>query len=172
MQARRWGHCQWGLCVALAFSAALIGCATPSRPAKTLASVQHAQPEWQGRLSVTVQSEPVSSMSAGFLLRGDAHNGALDLYSPIGTTVAALQWSPQSVHLHQGNRPERFGSLVELTEKVTGAALPIDAIFGWLQGQPVPADGWQADLSNLQQGTLTARRVSPLPEVALRIKLD
>lgn len=172
MQTKTWGIRQFGLCIALTISTALVGCASPSRTAKTISSEQTASPEWQGRLSVTVQSEPVSSMSAGFLLRGNAQNGELDLYSPIGTTLGALQWSPQSVQLTQGNTPERFGSLVELTEKTTGAALPIEAIFSWLQGQPMSAQGWQADLSNLQQGTLTARRVSPAPEVSLRIKLD
>jgi outer membrane lipoprotein LolB len=172
MRVRHWGICQLGLCAALTLSTVLMGCATPSRSAKTISSEQAAQPEWQGRLSVTVQSTPVSSMSAGFLLRGNAQNGELDLYSPLGTTLGALQWSPQSVQLTQGNTAERFGSLVELTEKTTGAALPIDAIFSWLQGQPMPTQGWQADLSQLQQGILTARRVSPQPEVSLRIKLD
>jgi len=172
MHTRQWGLCQFGLCAALTISTALMGCATPNGPAKTAKSEQAVSLEWQGRLSVTVQSEPTSSMSASFLLRGNAQNGELDLYSPIGTTLGALQWSPQSVQLTQGNAPERFASLAELTEKTTGAALPIEAIFSWLQGQPMPAQGWQADLSQLQHGTLTARRVTPLPEVNLRIKLD
>jgi len=115
---------------------------------------------------------PATAMSARFLLRGDVHHGTLDLYSPLGTTVGALQWSPQSVRLIQGSTPERFDSLFELTEKTTGAALPIEAIFGWIQGKPIPAEGWKADLSKLPQGTLTAKRTSPLPEVTLRIKLD
>jgi outer membrane lipoprotein LolB len=172
MRARPWGICRFGMCATLTLSAALMGCATPSRPPKLINAGHTDTSEWQGRLSVTVQSEPVTSMSAGFLLRGDAKNGELDLYSPLGTTLGALQWSPQSVLLNQGNTPERYNSLVELTEKTTGAALPIDAIFGWLQGQPIAAQGWQADLSNLAHGTLTAKRTSPLPEVTLRIKLD
>lgn len=172
MRARRGGLCQFSVCGALAISSALMGCATPNQALKTQRTAQSLQPEWQGRISVLVQSEPVSSMSAGFLLRGNAEQGELDLYSPIGTTIGALQWSPRSVQLLQGNTPQRFDSLVELTEQTTGAALPIEAIFSWLQGQSIPAQGWQADMSNLQQGILTARRVSPLPEVSLRIKLD
>jgi outer membrane lipoprotein LolB len=156
----------------LTISAALMGCAAPSRPSKVISAGHVEASEWQGRLSVTVQSDPITSMSAGFLLRGDAKNGELDLYSPLGTTLGALQWSPQSVLLNPGNTPERYNSLVELTEKTTGAALPIDAIFGWLHGQAISAEGWTADLSNLAQGTLTAKRSSPLPEVTLRIKLD
>ena len=66
----------------------------------------------------------------------------------------------------------RDSSLAELTEKTTGAALPVDAIFGWLQGRDVQAPGWQADLSGATQGSLSARRTNPAPEVTLRIKLD
>ena len=111
-------------------------------------------------------------MSASFLLRGDINNGELDLYSPLGTTVAALQWSPQFVQLNDGSKIQFFSSLAALTEKTTGAALPIDAIFSWLQGRDARATGWQADLSDMPQGALTARRTTPIPEVTLRIKLD
>lgn len=111
-------------------------------------------------------------MSAGFSLRGNAREGALDLYSPLGNTVGALQWSARSVQLSQGGSRQSFASLAELTEQTTGAALPIEAIFQWLQGSNAPADGWQVDLSGIAQGLMTARRSSPLPEVSLRIKLD
>jgi outer membrane lipoprotein LolB len=129
-------------------------------------------PEWQGRISVQVLGDVPSSMSASFSLRGNAHNGELDLYSPLGTTLGALQWTPQRVHLSDGSKHQYFNSLAELTEKATGAALPVDAIFGWLQGQHVKATGWQADLSAVSQGSLIARRTAPSPEVTLRIKLD
>ena len=150
----------------------LLGCATPSRPAKALGAEQVSPTEWQGRISVQVQGEAPSSMSASFLLRGDAKNGELDLYSPLGTTLGALQWTPQFVQLNDGSKRQYFSSLAELTEKTTGAALPIDAIFGWLQGRDVSTTGWTADLSAISQGSLSARRTAPSPEVTLRIKLD
>jgi len=150
----------------------LLGCATPSRPAKVLGAEQVSPPEWRGRISVQVQGEAPSSMSASFLLRGDAKNGELDLYSPLGTTLGALQWTPQFVQLSDGSKHQYFSSLAELTEKTTGAALPIDAIFAWLQGRDVSTMGWTADLSAISQGSLTARRTIPSPEVTLRIKLD
>ncbi len=155
----------------------LVGCATPSRPSKGLnasspTNLPAQLPEWQGRISVQVLGDAPSSMSASFSLRGDAYNGALDLYSPLGTTLGALQWTPQLVQFSDGGKHQYFNSLAELTEKATGAALPVDAIFGWLQGQRVQATGWQADLSAVSQGTLTARRIDPAPEVTLRIKLD
>jgi outer membrane lipoprotein LolB len=76
------------------------------------------------------------------------------------------------VQLSDGGKHQYFHSLAELTEKTTGAALPIEAIFGWLQGRNVQATGWMADLSAVSQGSLSARRTDPAPEVTLRIKLD
>ena len=159
--------------LAFLMSALMAGCATPSRTAtKPLSAEQASSPEWQGRISVQVLGDTPSSMSASFLLRGDAKNGELDLYSPLGTTLGALQWTPQLVQLSDGGKHQYFTSLAELTEKTTGAALPVEAIFGWLQGRDVQATGWQADLSALSQGSLIARRTAPSPEVTLRIKLD
>jgi len=156
--------------LALAGCLALMGCATPNRP--PIAQAATLGHEWQGRISVSVQSTPPTSMSAGFLLRGSATHGELDLYSPLGTTLAALQWTPQSVQLLQGKNPEHFESLDQLTEKTTGAALPIDAIFNWLHGLSLTAQGWQADLTDVSKGRVTAVRNAPLPEVTLRIQLD
>lgn len=155
----------------------LVGCATPNRSAKTLStssSVNNSlqQPEWQGRISVQVLGDSPSSMSASFLLRGDAKNGELDLFSPLGTTLGSLQWTPQLVQLSDGGKPKYFNSMAELTEQTTGTALPIDALFAWLQGRDVHVTGWQADLSAVPQGMLFARRTDPAPEVTLRIKLD
>ena len=162
---------------ALLMGALLAGCATSSRPPKALStssptSLLGQLPEWQGRISVQVLGDAPSSMSASFSLRGNASNGELDLYSPLGTTLGALQWTPQLVQLSDGGKHQYFNSLAELTEKTTGAALPVDAIFAWLQGREVLATGWQADLSAVSQGSLTARRTVPAPEVMLRIKLD
>jgi len=145
----------------------LSGCATPSRT-----SVQTNAPQWQGRLSVQVLGDAPSAMSAGFLLRGNAQNGELDLYSPLGITLGALQWTPQRVQFTDGSKQQDFSSLAELTEKTTGAALPIEAIFAWLQGRQATAPGWWADLTAASQGSLVARRTAPAPEVLLKIKLE
>ena len=158
--------------LALLMGVMLTGCATPSRTSKPLSAEQANSPEWQGRISVQVQGDNPTSMSASFLLHGDAKNGELDLYSPLGTTLGALQWTPHLVQLSDGGKHQYFTSLAELTEKATGAALPIEAIFGWLQGSDVQAAGWLADLSAAPQGSITARRTAPAPEVTLRIKLD
>jgi outer membrane lipoprotein LolB len=155
---------------------ALTGCASPNlpstQPQTNVNEVQVNAPEWQGRMSLRIQGDPATSMSAGFLLRGEAAHGRLDLYSPLGTTLAALRWSPSAVQLQQGGQLQWFNSLDELTEQATGAALPVSALFDWLHGTPSIAPGWQADLSQLPQGLLIAQRVSPTPAVHLRIKLD
>jgi outer membrane lipoprotein LolB len=163
--------------LALLIGAMLAGCAAPNRTPKAMMAGSPARlpaqlPEWQGRISVQVLGNTPTSMSASFLLRGDAKNGELDLFSPLGTTLGALQWTPQLVQLSDGSKHQYFNSLAELTEQITGAALPVDAIFAWLEGREVQATGWQADLSALSQGSLTARRTNPSPEVTLRIKLD
>ena len=158
--------------LALVMGLVLAGCATPNRTAKPLSAAQVATPEWQGRISVQVLGDTPSSMSASFLLHGDTKNGELDLYSPLGTTLGALQWTPQLVQLSDGGKHQYFNSLAELTEKATGAALPVEAIFAWLQGREAQVSGWQADLSSVSQGSLSARRTTPTPEVILRIKLD
>lgn len=153
----------WGV------AALLTACASPARLPPTTTPDTH---EWQGRLSVNVQTSPPTSMSASFALQGQAQQGSLRLYSPLGTTLAALNWTANAAHLQQGNQQQRFDSLEALTEQATGAALPVTALFDWLQGTPSPVPGWQVDLSTLAQGALSARRHRPMPEVILRIKLD
>lgn len=169
MRQERRRYLSW---IAISLGLLLQACATPPRTSISTNNSTSAVTEWQGRLSIQVQSEPPTSVSAAFLLRGNASDGELDLYSPLGTSLGALQWSPQSVKLTQGGSRQYYASLAELTEKTTGAALPIEALFQWIQGNEARVLGWQSDLSSASQGVVIARRTSPLPEVTLRIKLD
>jgi len=156
--------------VSLCLVVLLSACATPtSIRTNAQASIDK---QWQGRLSVTVQSDPPRNMSAGFSLEGDAHQGELNLFSPLGTTLATLRWNPTTTQWVQGSQQRRYDSMAHLTEETTGAALPMGAMFDWLEGKATSLPGWQADLSALNQGTLVAKRVSPEPLVVLRIKLD
>ncbi len=156
--------------VSLCLVVLLSACATPtSIRTNAQASIDK---QWQGRLSVTVQSDPPRNMSAGFSLEGDAHQGELNLFSPLGTTLATLRWNPTTTQWVQGSQQRRYDSMAHLTEETTGAALPMGAMFDWLEGKATSSPGWQADLSALNQGTLVAKRVSPEPLVVLRIKLD
>lgn len=165
-------------CGLIAVLLLLLGaCATPvAEPPQVSQSPQAQAParkqEWSGRISLQVQTEPPQHMNASFALQGSAQAGQLDVFSPLGTTLATLQWTPQEALLQQGRQPHRFVSMAALTERVLGASLPMDEIFDWLQGQPTAAAGWQTDISQLSVGWVFATRTSPAPTVLLKIKLD
>ena len=139
------------------------GCAAPHRaPVDGLAA-------WNGRLALKVQSDPPQSYSAGFDLRGSAQSGELLLATPLGPTLATLQWTPERAVLIQGSQTTQRSSLDELSAELGGTALPVSALFAWLEGRAVAANGWEADLSGHGEGRITARRTRPLPKAELRL---
>jgi outer membrane lipoprotein LolB len=125
-----------------------------------------------GRLSLQVQSEPAQSLSAGFELVGDAQQGTLLLTTPLGSSIAQLQWWPGSATLTAQNKVQNYPSVEDILQQITGAAIPLPALLAWLQGQQADAAGWQADLSRFADGKLSAERSMPLPTAQLRIVLD
>lgn len=124
---------------------------------------------WSGRLALRVDSQPPQAFSALFDLHGTAEAGELQLTSVLGQTLATVRWSPAGAELQRGNDLQRRGSLDELTRELTGAALPVAALFDWLAGRSSEASGWQADLSAQSQGRLVARREQPAPAAELRL---
>lgn len=147
----------------LAAAALLSACATP-RPV-----AQPGEEVWSGRLSLNVDSAPPQSFSSAFDLRGTPETGELQLSSPLGNTLATVVWTPQSAELRQGGQLTRRGSLDELTTELSGTAVPVAALFGWLRGVQGDVPGWQADLSRQAEGRITARRSTPLPTAELRV---
>lgn len=145
------------------------GCAQQRLPAPDPAD---GAAHWRGRLALRVDAAEPISFFANFELNGRPQAGELLLTSPLGTTVAQLQWSPQAALLHSEGRIRAFDSLDALATEATGAAIPIAALFLWLQGEQAVADGWQADLSRLDEGRLLARRSSPAPVAELRLILE
>ncbi len=123
-------------------------------------------------MALSVQSEPAQTLSAGFELSGNPGQGELQLLSPLGTTLAVLSWTADRANLQRGDQSQSAGTLDELVEQATGTALPVTALFDWLNNRPAEVVGWQADLSQLGQGRLQLRRTAPLPVVELRLKLD
>ena len=149
-------------------AALLAGCATPSRP-----GTGTSRPEsWSGRLSLRVDSEPVQTFAALFDLRGTPERGTLTLTTPIGSTLAELQWSPGEALLKNGSETRRYASVDELIKAATGAAIPVDALFGWLAGRTDTVTGWRPDLTQWSAGKLQAVRESPLPRSDLRIVFE
>lgn len=147
----------------LAVPLALVACATPPGSSPAGSNV------WSGRLALRVDSDPPQSFSAGFDLRGTPEAGELLLNSPLGNTVAQVNWSPAGAELRQGGQVQRRASLDELTTELGGTALPVAALFAWLRGESPSAAGWTADLSQQGLGRITARRESPLPTAELRL---
>jgi outer membrane lipoprotein LolB len=145
------------------------GCATPPRPAGP-ADAQSGP--WSGRLALQVEDNQSQSFSAGFQLKGSARAGELALFNPLGGTLAVLSWAPGTATL-RGNGPAReFESVDALVAHVTGSAIPVAALFDWLRGANTPVPGWQADLTQLDQGRLRAQRLQPPPPADLRLVLD
>jgi outer membrane lipoprotein LolB len=152
----------WSLTLALA----LTGCASPKMtPIDTSAY-------WSGRMAIQVLKDPPESLSASFELQGSARTGEMLLLSPLGTTLARLEWNPQWARLEQGSERLESTSLQKLGARLTGTELPIAALFEWLAGHPAETPGWQVDLSAHAQGRITAERSAPAPGTVLRILLN
>ncbi len=128
--------------------------------------------QWSGRLALRVNSEPVQSFFAGFELRGNARSGELSLYTPLGSTLARMQWAPGLAQLTWNGQQRNFDSIGALTREATGTELPIASLFAWLSGQDSHAEGWSADLGQLGDGKLVAQRTEPQPSVTMRLILD
>lgn len=155
--------------------AVLLGCATPAPPpASTAVPTAEQAQRWSGRLALQVEDAPSQSFYASFELSGNASTGSLTLLTPIGSTVALLQWSPGNASLQQGAKvqPQRFASLDELAARATGTPIPVAALFDWLSGTSSPVPGWTADLSAQADGRIVATRQQPLPVATLRVVLD
>lgn len=128
---------------------------------------------WSGRISLQVQSEPVQAFHAGFELKGAPERGELTLISPLGSILGVLRWTPADATLETSDQKiQRFNSVNALMAQATGAAIPMAALFAWLQGNNANIAGWTADLSRQSEGRITAKRSLPAPEAALRVVLD
>lgn len=148
----------------------IAGCA---RPASDTALKVLRNDFWTGRISLNVKSEPQQSFSAGFELKGRSERGELTLISPLGNVLGVLRWAPGEAELDSGNRNiQRFDSVDALMAQATGAAVPLGALFAWLQGDNATASGWSADLSRHGEGRIAATRTQPSPQADLRVVLD
>ena len=131
--------------------------------------------DYQGRLSLRIASDTPQSLYGAFTISGDAQTGEMSLNSPLGNTVAKLTWTPQTALLVANNTTTTYPSTEALITTVTGTALPLPALFDWLAGINTPIEGWELDLSNMQNPDnrkFIAKRISPLPTVELRIALE
>jgi outer membrane lipoprotein LolB len=147
----------------------IAGCASvPGARAPNEAETTH----WQGRLALKVYSTPVQAMTANFELQGNAQSGTLVLTTVLGSTLARMQWDATSATLQSSNGVQQFESLAALVRHATGTDLPVASLFAWLRGQPATATDWEADLSEIPNGRLNARRMTAINAAELKIILD
>ena len=146
------------------------GCASPRRPSVRVQGAARAH--WSGRLSLRVDSDPEQNFFASFDLRGDARRGELALTTPLGNTLAQLRWSPEGAILRDSSGTRPFNSVDALVEAATGTAIPVQALFDWLDGRPSHAPGWTANLGQVSEGRLQAKRNAPLPTAELRVVFE
>lgn len=125
---------------------------------------------WSGKLGYRVEATSAQRAQAGaalFELQGDAQQGSLLLQTPLGAALAEARWGPQGLSLQDGQQTQRFASLdalgAALGERLRTAALPLAALFDWLQGRPWPgAPHEQAVDAMLQLGWRVQRAGSRL----------
>ncbi|CAM3803762.1 outer membrane lipoprotein LolB [Roseateles saccharophilus] len=163
----------------LLLALALTGCAqlrqTP--PAAT------TEARLSGRISVTVAGDVHNRGTGGaasFELFGGPEAGRLELSAPLGGLVARASWQPGLVLLQTPDQERRFDDLDALTREMLGEAVPVAALFDWLQARPWPAAPHRKTAGGFEQlgwrieprlPALVATRLSE-PTVTLRAKLD
>jgi outer membrane lipoprotein LolB len=161
------------LLLSLVLLLSVVGCASPTHAPE---NKMGQSASWNGRMSVRVASlTPTSgsqSFSSTFELRGDPTQGQLRFYTPLGSTAASIDWSPQQAQLQSGSETRIFNNITELIESVLGTPVPVAALFAWLAGKQLSLDGWQVDQSQFDSGKITARRISPAPEAEIRVVLE
>ena len=126
---------------------------------------------WSGRIAMQVEGQASQSFSAMFELRGNARKGSLSLTSPLGNRLAQVDWEDGHAQLTSAQETRSSESLDALLQDVTGAPIPVAALFSWLKGAQTTVPGWRVDLSAMEQGRLVAHRDEPAPPATLRIAL-
>mgnify|MGYP005754889467 CR=1 FL=1 len=158
----------------------LAGCASLPAPDASLDLAA------SGRLAVRVEApEGVRASTAQFELLGRPRQGELRLASPLGTVLAVARWQPGQAWVQAQGERRDYASLDDLTRDLMGEALPVEALFDWLQARPWPGApsegrpdgpgflqlGWTVGLEGASEGLIVARRSLPTP-VTVRAKVD
>lgn len=186
--------------LATLLSACLLGLSACSslekRPAQTL-QVTEGDIHLNGRLSIQVNNTPngrPTGGNVGFDLNGRPAAGQLELSTPLGSLLARATWGDGEVRLKTPEVDRSFEDLDALTRELLGEAIPVAALFDWLQGRPWPHMansplegknaqgfeqlGWRIDTSRFdalaRQGLIIATRGPYLadPAVVLRARIE
>jgi len=134
------------------------------------ASSANAAKVWQGRLGLTVLTDPPTQYHAGFTLKGTGEAGELALTTPWGNQLALVKWQPERVTLDYEGKRYVLRSLADLTQRLSGAALPVAELLDALNGGEPVVDGWL--LRRESPTRLFWLRQQPLPRAELRVVLE
>ena len=133
-----------------------------------------------GRLALSQEADPripgskADSWSAHFELAGSPAQGTLRLSTPVGSTIAQVDWQPGKAVLTTSEETQNYESLDALTQAYFEQTIPIAALFDWLQGKPTEqvVPGWEVNLTRAAGGVISAERQQPAPRVRLRAIVD
>ena len=151
----------------------LSACAHSPRQAANHTSSMALMGHWEGRLTLRVAKNPPEQFSTAFEMSGHAEQGQLHFLSPLGTTLAVVRWNPQGASLQQNSDIQQFTSMNELTQRLTGAALPLPQLLIWLDRAGPAVAGWEVKAEVLKNGRrVLAERQQPLPALQLTLLLD
>lgn len=178
--------------VSLLLAASLVGCAAPQAPGTVRdapAQGNAAQARFSGKLSVQVPRQNGSRLpqggNASFELSGNGETGTLELSAPTGSLLARASWTPGQTWLKLPDEERRYDSMDALTQELLGEAIPVSALFDWLQGRPWAAAasspleapsqgfeqlGWRVETDRLGDGLIRAQHIGD-PPASLRIRL-
>jgi outer membrane lipoprotein LolB len=123
------------------------------------------------RVEATAGQGP-QAFSATFELQGGPSQGQLHFYTPLGSTAAAITWTPGQAQLQSGSESQTFNDIADLIARLLGTPVPVNALFAWLAGEQMSLDGWEVDQSQFDNGKITARRASPSPGAEIRVVLE
>jgi outer membrane lipoprotein LolB len=140
------------------------------------------------------------NLSGRFTLAVTADTAMLDLASPLGTTLARLESSPEGARLQVPDggslREIRDADAETLAERVLGFPLPLAGLPWWIRGQPAPdraaqvareagaitrieQDAWVIQVDERFEGQAAPRRLTLAraasalsPSMNLRVVLD
>jgi outer membrane biogenesis lipoprotein LolB len=115
------------------------------------AAATDARVKLRGRLSVLTETvKGLQQMHGQYALEVDAAGGGqLQLFNPLGATVAVLAWTEHMAMLRRANGDmETFADARELLWRTLGASIEPRALLQWLRGEPlegVELQGLSAD---------------------------
>ncbi|AYR26067.1 lipoprotein insertase outer membrane protein LolB [Herbaspirillum rubrisubalbicans] len=198
--------CAFARATTLCAAALLGGCATVSQdavPTGTAAAAYQNNIEIDGRISVQYeQDQRPQSLHGSFFWKQTAQELNLEMFSPLGQTVATINVKPGIATLVQSGRAPQVAADVDaLAAQSLGWPLPVSGMRQWLQGSGVDAsgrpfvakageddtsystrDGWRVTYANWETDAASgqtrpkridlSRNTSQAGKVSIRIAID